>query len=134
MFRSADLVNMYPGLQPTLINLCKTLPCRDSRRLDVHQIDLMSRNISQHPTTKSALLIKAAIINRANFAQRYPKIQITLSDVTGDTVAQRIFYPQEYLGDLYHPFLQMKPNVPVHIALEVMDPGSAAINFEFKFL
>jgi hypothetical protein len=56
-----------------------------------------------------------------------------LSDVTGSTVAQRIFHPEEYLGSLYHPFLEMKPNKPVHIALEVIDPGSAAINFEFKF-
>lgn len=134
MFRSVDLANMYPGLQPTLVSLCESLPCRDSRPFDVTQIRLLSRNISQHPKTKSALLIKAAIINRANFAQRYPKIQITLFDVTGDTVAQRIFYPQEYLGTLYHPFLTMKPSTPVHIALEVMDPGSAAINFEFQFL
>jgi predicted Zn finger-like uncharacterized protein len=134
LFRSPDLANMYPDMQPTLLSLCENLPCRDSRKYDAHGIELMSRNISQHPKTKSALLIKAAIINRANFTQRYPKIQITLSDVTGDTVAQRIFYPQEYLGKLYHPFLTMKSNTPVHIALEVMDPGSAAINFEFKFL
>jgi hypothetical protein len=100
----------------------------------VAQIQLVSRNISQHPNVKTALLIKAAILNRATFAQRYPNIQITLSDLTGSTVAQRVFTPDEYLGDLYHPFLQMKPNKPVHIALEVLDPGNTAINFEFKFL
>jgi len=134
LFRSTKLANMYPEWQPFLIKTCEKLPCRDSSRQAVDQIQLMSRNISQHPRVKTALLIKAAILNRANFAQRYPNIQITLSDLTGSTVAQRTFKPEEYLGSLYHPFLQMKSGKPVHIALEVLDPGNTAINFEFKFL
>lgn len=134
LFRSTDLAGMLPEWQPVLASVCEKLPCRDSSRKAVDQIQLMSRNISQHPKVKTALLIKAAILNRASFAQRYPNIQITLSDLTGSTVAQRTFTPAEYLGSLYNPFLQMKPGKPVHIALEVLDPGNTAINFEFKFL
>ena len=98
------------------------------------KVQLISRDIRQHPKHKSALLIKAAIKNTASFAQNYPDIMVTLSDLSGSVVAQRRFLPKEYLGSLYHPFLQMKPGKPVHIALEVVDPGSAAINFEFTFL
>lgn len=134
LFRSTELVNQFPQLQPLLTDLCMKLPCRYSGQRAADQIQLVSRDIRQHPKQKNALLIKASIKNTANFAQNYPDILITLSDLSGTVVAQRRFQPKEYLGKLYHPFLQMKPGKPVHIALEVVDPGNAAINFEFTFL
>jgi len=34
---------------------------------------------------------------------------------------------------LNSPFLLMSPGKPVQIALEVVDPGKDAVNFEFTF-
>jgi hypothetical protein len=59
---------------------------------------------------------------------------ITLSDLTTTVVSQRRFTPAEYLNQQQGVFQLMKPGKPVHISLEVLDPGNDAVNFQFDFL
>lgn len=132
-FRNSQLVDKVPALQPTVEKFCNTVPCIYSGPRDVSQIKLVSRDIRLHPKVKNALLISATFINRAAFKQPYPDITITLSDLSGALVAQRRFKPAEYLGRLNSPFLLMPSAKPVQIALEVVDPGKDAVNFEFTF-
>ena len=132
-FRSSQLLDRFPPLQPLVERVCTELPCRYSGPRDVSQIKLVNRDIRVHPKVNNALLISATFINRANFKQPYPDITITLSDLSGAMVAQRRFTPAEYLGRLNSPFLLMPSGKPVQIALEVVDPGKDAVNFEFTF-
>jgi predicted Zn finger-like uncharacterized protein len=132
-FRSSQLLDRFPALQPLVERVCTTLPCHYSGPRDVSQIKLVNRDIRIHPKVNNALLISATFINRATFKQPYPDITITLSDLSGAMVAQRRFTPAEYLGRLNSPFLLMPSNKPVQIALEVVDPGKDAVNFEFTF-
>jgi len=132
-FRSSQLVDKVPALRPMVEKFCNTAPCIYSGPRDVNQIKLVSRDIRLHPKVDNALLISATFINRASFKQAYPDITITLSDLSGAMVAQRQFKPAEYLGRLNSPFLLMSSGKPVQIALEVVDPGKDAVNFEFTF-
>lgn len=132
-FRSSQLVDKVPALRPMVEKFCNTAPCIYSGPRDVSQIKLVSRDIRLHPKVDNALLISATFINRASFKQAYPDITITLSDLSGAMVAQRQFKPAEYLGRLNSPFLLMPSGKPVQIALEVVDPGKDAVNFEFTF-
>ena len=132
-FRSSQLLDRVPALQPLVAQVCARLPCRYSGPRDVSQIKLVNRDIRLHPKVNNALLISATFINRASFKQPYPNITITLSDLSGALVAQRRFTPAEYLGSLNNPYLLMPSNKPVQIALEVVDPGKDAVNFEFTF-
>ncbi|MDH3948768.1 MAG: DUF3426 domain-containing protein, partial [Gammaproteobacteria bacterium] len=132
-FRSSQLVDKIPTLQPVVEKFCTTVPCIYSGPRDVSQIKLVSRDIRLHRKVDNALLISATFINRASFKQPYPDITISLSDLSGAMVAQRRFKPAEYLGRLNSPFLLMPSGKPVHIELEVVDPGRDAVNFEFTF-
>ena len=132
-FRSSQLVDKLPAMQPLVEKLCTTLPCVYSGPRDVSQIKLLSRDVRLHRKVDNALLISATFINRASFKQPYPDITISLSDLSGAMVAQRRFTPAEYLGRLNSPFLLMPSGKPVHIELEVIDPGKDAVNFEFTF-
>lgn len=132
-FRSSQLLDRFPALQPLVERVCTKLPCRYSGPRDISQIKLVNRDIRAHPKVNNALLISATFINRAPFKQPYPDITITLSDLSGAMVAQRRFTPAEYLGRLNSPFLLMPSSKPVQIALEVIDPGKDAVNFEFTF-
>ena len=132
-FRSSQLVDKVPALQPIVEQFCNAVPCSYSGPRDISQIKLVSRDIRLHPKVDNALLISATFINRAAFKQSYPDITITLSDLSGAMVAQRRFKPAEYLGRLNNPFLLMPSDKPVQIALEVVDPGEDAVNFEFTF-
>jgi len=133
-FRAHELVNLIPATRPLLEAFCDKVNCHYSGPLDTKKIQLTSRDVRLHPKEKKALLISAAMINNATFAQPYPKIHIRLSDISGNVIAERIFNTKTYMGKLNNPFLLMKPNTPVHINFEVVDPGKDAINFEFTFL
>jgi len=134
VFRSIEVQQSYPTLTPLITKVCKTFTCDYSGPRDISKIQLISRDIRVHPTTKGALLISATIINNANYQQPYPNFTVKLSNLSGKTTAQRFFAPQDYLGKLSNKLLLMPPKQPIRIALEVVDPGKEAINFEFKFL
>ena len=133
-FRAHDLVKLSPSTRPLLEAFCDTIACKYSGPRDIKQIQLLSRDVRLHPKEKKALLISAAMINNANFAQPYPDIHIRLSDISGNIIAERIFNAKTYMGKLSNPFLLMKSKTPVHINFEVVDPGKDAVNFEFTFL
>lgn len=133
-FRAHELVRLIPSSQPMLEQFCEKVDCHYSGPRDTKQIQLINRDVRLHPKTKKALLISAAMINNAPFAQPYPNIHIRLSDISGNVVAERIFNTKTYMGKISNPFLLMKSKTPVHINFEVIDPGKDAINFEFTFL
>jgi predicted Zn finger-like uncharacterized protein len=133
-FRAHDLANLIPSTRPLLETFCQTVGCHYSGPHDTKQIQLLSRDVRLHPKEKKALLISAAMINNAPFAQPYPDIHIRLSDISGNIVAERVFNAKTYMGKLSNPFLLMKSKTPVHINFEVVDPGKDAVNFEFTFL
>ncbi len=133
VFRSTEIANALPGLRPLLELVCQRVECRYNGPVDVDRIQLVSRDIRDHPTRPDALLIKATLVNKAPFAQPFPDMEITLSDLAGAVVARRRFHPREYLGSYWQPFLLMRPNQPVQVTLEVLNPGQDAVNFEFAF-
>jgi len=133
LFRNVELANKLPVLKPYLVTFCQYLPCQFTGQRDVKRIQLTSRDVRSHPKDKHTILISAIFVNNAPFDQPYPEILITLSDLTTTVVAQRRFTPQDYLARA-NAFQLMKSGKPVHISLEVLDPGNDAVNFQFEFL
>ncbi len=139
-YRAGELAAWQPTLRPWLEHLCAELGCDVTPPRAPQRIALLDHDVRSHPKVAGALLIKATIENQADFAQPFPDILVTLSDLTGTVVAQRRFHPREYLpkgmqvnahsGAL--PLL--RPHQPVYIDLEVIDPGRDAINYQFDFL
>jgi predicted Zn finger-like uncharacterized protein len=134
LFRPLDVDRWLPQSRPYLERLCQYADCHFTTNQDLEKIRLANRDVRAHPDNKKALLITATLINEAEFAQSYPDLQVTLFDLSGNRVAQRRFTPRDYLGDRYSPFMLMQPQTPLQIKLDVVDPGSNAVNFEFNFM
>lgn len=134
LFKSPAIANALPALQPLLVSMCESLPCRYTGSHNNKLIKILNRDVRLHPKIKGALLISATIINQAGFTQPYPTILLKFTDLSGATVAQRHFQPKEYLGLLNKPFALMPSKKPVQLNIELLDPGSDAINFQFFFL
>ena len=132
-FKHNDLAKA-PQLRPWVETFCGFMSCELSLPSDVNQLELVSQDIRSHPKVKSALLVTTTIINNAHFAQSYPGLQITFSDLNGQRVAMRRFAPNEYLSADIDKESGMLPNTPIQVELEMMDPGSNAVNFEFDFI
>ncbi len=124
----------YPELQPWLERLCGLADCDLPPRRDTSRIELLNRNVYSHPNVGDALMITATLVNTAPHAQPFPLVQLSLSDLQGQIVALRRFRPPEYLSDDSMAEAPMEPGVPTTLTLEIRDPGSHALAFEFDFL
>jgi len=134
LFKSTAFANTFPVFQPLLVSMCQSLPCRYTGNHNRKLIKIVSRDVRLHPKIKGALLISATVANQASYTQPYPTILLKFTDLTGATVAQRYFKPTEYLGLLNKPFALMPSKKPIQLNIEILDPGSDAINFQFFFL
>jgi hypothetical protein len=85
--------------------------------------------VRSHPTARGALAVDAIITNLATFAQPYPELVLQFTDLNGAPVAGRRFKPAEYLGGELTGSRLMPVGQPVHIGLEVRDPGPRAVNY-----
>jgi predicted Zn finger-like uncharacterized protein len=113
--------------------LCTKLGCRLPLRRDAATLELLSRDIRPHPSVPGALIISATLRNDAAFAQPFPTVEITLSDLDEKRVAMRRFQPREYLSDTRATRNGLASGASTALVFEVADPGRDAVAFEFKF-
>jgi predicted Zn finger-like uncharacterized protein len=124
----------YPDLRPWLATLCDAMSCDTPLQRDVSRIVLTNRIVESDPRHANALLIDATLVNEADFPQPYPLLDIRFSDLNNQLVAGRRFRPSEYLPAGTSLQAGMAPHQPIHITLEIVDPGKDAVSFQFELL
>ena len=116
-------------LRPWLERGCEIAGCVLPPQIDTASIRSSSLIVRSHPTQRGALAVDAIITNQAGFAQPYPLLQLQFTDLNGAPVAGRQFRPDEYLSGELSGSRLMPMQQPVHIALELLDPGPRAVNY-----
>jgi len=128
-----DMILQHPKARPWLERFCQHFLCKLPETRDIKSFYMQEHIIRTHPDIEGAIEIQAIFGNRANFAQPYPDLQLTFSDVHGKSIAERLFKPSDYLVD-YVPNKLIKKGASVHIRLEIVDVienGVESYNFEF---
>ena len=82
---------------------------------------------------RAAGYIRVGFANEAPFRQAYPVIQLSFFDMRDQAVARRSFVPAEYLPHGLDPTAGMAAGSAVQATLEIVDPGTNAVNFTFEF-
>jgi predicted Zn finger-like uncharacterized protein len=121
------------GLRPMLEDVCANLHCQLPLRRDDNLLQLASRDIRPHPSVAGALIISATLQNVADFAQPFPTVEITLSNLDEQRIAMRRFRPGEYVNDPRSLERGLAPQAKAALVFEVADPGKDAVAFEFSF-
>ena len=127
-------LSRLPQLRPALAQVCGLLGCELAPQSDVSRIVGTNLVVRSHPFEKNALVIDVILKNQAQFEQPYPVVQLNFEDVNGDPVASRRFLPEEYISDDALTGATMPPNTPIHLTLEIQDPGREAVNYQLLFL
>jgi len=133
-FNRDELLGRYPQMLPWVKELCVQLPCKVTRFRDFSAINLINRDVRDHPRFKNTLLVNATMANQSHTIQPFPGVQLTLYDTNGQLIAHRIFQPHDYLDESINIDDGMAPNIPIHFVLEVIDSSKDAVSFEFRFL
>lgn len=119
--------------RPWFEQLCPTLGCELPSRVDISQIRSSNLVVRSHPEFEGALVVDAILYNRAAFSQPFPLLELRFADLAGKLVASRSFKPGEYLAGELAGQTEMPPQVPIHIALDILDPGAKAVNYSLSF-
>lgn len=119
--------------RPWLEQACPLFGCQLPPQVDVGQIRSSNLVVRSHPRHPGALSVDAILYNRADFAQPFPLLELRFEDLNGRVLASRRFKPAEYLAGEVSASQPMPPQTPIHIALEILDPGARAVNYRLEF-
>jgi hypothetical protein len=120
------------GWRPALQSLCNTVGCTLPSWSDTTAFEVTARDVRPHPSAKGALLITVSFRNNAQFAQDWPMLELSMSDLNGREIGMRRFRVQEYLGSAPKT-PQIAAGQSANATLEVVDPGRDAVAYNFEF-
>ena len=132
-FNRDALLRAYPALAPRVEQLCKSLQCEPIRFRDVSAIELLNRQVSQHPRYRNALLASATMVNNAEYMQPFPDVELLIFATDGQVISRGRFRPGEYLNPDVSPSSGMPPGVPIHFGLDLDGAAQDAVSFRFRF-
>jgi len=130
----SDLLAHLPQLRPHAVQLCERIGCRLEEPAGVDDIELVARDVRDHPQYADTLLVNATLQNRGAQAAKFPIIQLGVYDSTGVAVGVRRFTPNEYLDRSIDIDAGMPAGSRVYIVLEIARVADRADSFEFLFL
>lgn len=109
---------------------CKLLDCQLPALVDISKIRTANLVIRSHPKIEGELLVDAVLQNDAPFDQKFPSLDLIFTDINNQPIAAKRFKPSEYLAGELAGRTVMPSQQPIHIALQIEDPGPSAINYQ----
>ncbi|KFE51937.1 DUF3426 domain-containing protein [Pseudomonas syringae] len=119
--------------RPWFQMICPKIDCKVPSKVDISLLKSSNLVVRSHPEFKGALVVDAIIYNRAAFSQPFPLLELRFADTSGQLIASRRFKPAEYLSGEIAGKEEMPPQTPIHIALDILDPGAKAVNYSLSF-
>jgi len=111
---------------------CSLLSCTLPELIDRSKIRTANLVVRSHPRVKNALIVDAVLQNTAKFEQTFPTLDLVFTDSQDKTVAARRLTPNDYLGGELAGRRNMPIKQPVHIAIEISDPGEQAVGYKIS--
>ena len=113
-----ELAKHYPDLRPAMEAACERLGCSVELPREADRISIESSDLNPE-SDKSRLQLAATLKNRAPYAQSYPHLELTLTDVRNQPLVRRVFAPADYLAKNAPPGFGPNAEVAVKLMLEI---------------
>ncbi|MGH8493806.1 MAG: DUF3426 domain-containing protein [Moraxellaceae bacterium] len=118
-----------PTTRPWFEQACAQLGCRLPDIPDPSKLRVEELVVRKHPTAENALVVDAIVKNNARFAQPMPSLRLRFTNNANEVVASRLLKPMEYLRGEARLLRRMPPDTPIRISLDIVDPGTTAVNY-----
>lgn len=118
-----ELAAHMPGLKPALVAFCDPLDCTVPLPQQADLMSIESSDLEADPAQASVIVFSATLRNRAPYAQAYPYLELTLTDLQDKPLARRIFQPQDYLSteEQEKPGAQPGRDINIKLYLDTTD-------------
>lgn len=131
-YRERDTLQNNAFVRPVLKSVCTIFGCTVAERVDLSALKVTKRTVFSHPDIDNTLIINIGFVNQADFQQRYPTMQIRLTDRNGSLIVSQSFTPSDYL-DNWQAGDVLDAGKSLDISLNMADPGNEAMSFELDF-
>jgi predicted Zn finger-like uncharacterized protein len=121
-FRS-EIAITTPSLRPLLELLSEALDAEVPLPRHVELVSIETSDLQTDPARGNLLILNATLRNRANYAQAFPSLELSLTDTQDVAIARRVFPPEEYLSPSVaagQPFAA-NTDVAVRLLIEASD-------------
>ncbi len=92
-----EIAARLPGLKPLLDQYCLLLDCTVALPQKADLMVIESSELEADPEHANVITVHALVHNRAAYAQAYPSLELTLTNLQDQPVARRVFKPSDYL-------------------------------------
>jgi len=96
LFR-VELAARIPELKPGLMRYCKILNCSVPLPQKASMMSIESSELKDDAAHRNQIFLIALLRNRASYAQAFPNLELTLTDIQDNALARRILKPDVYL-------------------------------------
>ena len=123
----------HSALRPALGYFCLITNCELPPLVDLQKVIIHSLSVRPHPTEPATLELNAVIENQATFKQPFPSLSLRFKNSQGHTLLTLSFKPKDYLSGELSGAINMPTATPIHIALNVVDLGAEATQYQMSF-
>jgi predicted Zn finger-like uncharacterized protein len=123
----------YPEGRALLETVCTVAGCTVPAQRAPQRIIVLRRSMISHLEVDNALELNITFVNRAQFAQPLPQLEIILFNLEKKPVARRRFSPIQYLGREPGKEELLQPGQALEVEMEVEDPGKDVTGFKLDF-
>ncbi|MDO8311411.1 MAG: DUF3426 domain-containing protein [Sideroxyarcus sp.] len=118
-FFRVELAARLPGLKPVLAQYCTLLACNIGLPQKADLMVIESSELESDPQQGNVVTLHALLHNRADYAQDYPSLELTLTDLQDHAIARRVFHPADYVKSNTDEKLGIQPNREFDIKLHL---------------
>lgn len=131
-FFRGPIADWQPGLRPAFEQACESLGCTVplSRQLEALRVE--SSSLETDPEQPTRAKLKVSFSNRSAQVQAWPCFMLRLSDLQGSPLAQRVFWPKDYLPKTKREGAGMSPGSEQEFQLDLDLVGLSAAGYEIK--
>lgn len=129
-----DNLSRAPQWRPFYQQACSMLGCQLPANQDMSKLTTQLFSVKVHPHYQGALLVETLLLNKADYDQPFPDILLSFKDLNDRVVASRRFKPSQYLSGEMAGQNSIPSRTPVHIAIEVINPGADAVSYNINLL
>lgn len=123
-----EIARELPGLRPLLAEACAHFGCTIPYPQDAERIAIEASDLQSEPGKRGHYLLHATLNNRAEYPQRWPHLELTLTDAGDKPISRRVLAPAEWQsrGETREAF---PARTAVELRLSFQVPGLAPTGY-----
>lgn len=123
-----ELSVLWPESRPALLALCDLAGCQVELPARAELIGIETSDLHPDLRQTGRLEVSATLRNRAPFAQIWPNLELTLTDIADQAVARKVIAPADYLPAKTILAAGMPPNNDVDIHFSIIADDDVVAN------